>query len=99
MHTRIGNLEHDVHIYKMVILYIIYFIVSYLHLMILYKQSHICLLLANLNQIMIGMYAISLQVNANETDEWSKNKKSYYMFKHVIIGGVMKLVVKEASKN
>ena len=27
------------------------------------------------------------------------NKKSYYMFKHVIIGGVMKLVGKEASKN
>ena len=27
------------------------------------------------------------------------NKKSYYMFKHVIIGGVMKLVGIEASKN
>ena len=28
-----------------------------------------------------------------------KNKKSYHMFKHVIIGGVMKLVGIEASTN
>ena len=37
--------------------------------------------------------------NSTMGDNCNKNKKSYYMFKHVIIGGVMKLVGKEASKN
>ena len=37
VHTGKGNLEHDGHKNKMVILYIIYFMVSYLDLMILYK--------------------------------------------------------------
>ena len=40
MHTRIGK-EHDVHIYKMVILYIIYFMVSYLDLMICIRKPHL----------------------------------------------------------